>query len=224
VRPPLLATADGIVKDLGRRGSVELPRQWWVLPLLVLATGPIYGAFMGSYSVATLDRWLLVVYAAVKVPLLIFVTTAVCLPGFFVLNTVLGLRNDFGRAMRAIFAGQAAMTVALASLGPITKVAYMSGLTHRGALLFNAAMFTVATAVAQLIMFRRYRELIVSPETGPRHRLMLWMWVVLYVFVGMQMGWMLRPFVGSPGLGVSFFREEPFTNAYVVILRLVFGG
>ena len=219
----VLAAADGIVKDLGRRGPVQLPRQWWVLPLLVLATGPIYGAFMGSFSVATIDRWLLIVYVAVKVPLLIFVTTAVCVPGFFVLNTVLGLRNDFGRAMRAIFAGQAAMTVALASLGPITQVAYLSGLTHRGALLFNAGMFTVATAIAQLVMFRRYRELTSDPVAGARHRVMLWMWVVLYVFVGIQMGWMLRPFVGSPGLPVAFFREEPFSNAYVVVLRLVFG-
>jgi hypothetical protein len=219
----VLATADGIVKDLGRRGPVALPRQWWALPVLVLATGPIYGAFMGSFSVATIDRWLLVVYAAVKVPILIFVTTAVCVPGFFVLNTVLGLRNDFGRAMRAIFAGQAAMTVALASLGPITKVAYLSGLSHRGALLFNAAMFTLATAMAQLVMFRRYRELTSDPMSGARHRFMLWMWVVLYVFVGMQMGWMLRPFVGSPGLPVAFFRDEPFSNAYVVILRLIFG-
>jgi len=195
-----------------------------VLPLMVAATGPIYGAFMGSYSVATIVRWLLIVYAAVKVPILIFVTTAVCVPGFFVLNTVLGLRNDFGRAMRAIFAGQAGLTVALASLGPITMVAYQSGLTHRGALLFNAGMFTVATAMAQVIMFRRYRELTADPMTGSRHRAMLWMWVVLYVFVGMQMGWMLRPFVGSPGLPVAFFRDEPFSNAYVVVLRLVFGG
>jgi hypothetical protein len=220
----VLAAADGIVKSLGRRGPVELPRQWWALPALVLATGPIYGAFMGSFSVATIDRWLLVFYAAVKVPILIFVTTALCLPAFFVLNTVLGLRNDFARAMRAILAGQAALTVALASLAPITKVAYLSGLNHRGALLFNAAMFTVATAVAQVIMFRRYRELTSSPLTGPRHRVMLWMWVVLYVFVGIQMGWMLRPFVGSPGLPVAFFRSEPFSNAYIVVLRLIFGG
>lgn len=214
---------DGFLNELGRRGPVELPRRWWVLPAIVLATGPVYGAFMGSYSLATWDRWLLILYAAIKVPLLIFVTTAVCLPGFFVLNTVLGLREDFGRAMRAIFAGQVALTITLASLGPITKFAYMSGLTHRGALLFNAAMFTVATGFGQLIMLRRYRELIQLDDRGPRHRLMLWMWVVLYAFVGMQFGWMLRPFVGSPGLPPSFFRDEPFSNAYVVIVRLIFG-
>ena len=84
-------------------------------------------------------------------------------------------------------------------------------------------MFTVVTALGQVVMFRRYRELTSDPVRGGRHRIMLWLWVVLYMFVGMQMGWMLRPFVGSPGLPAAFFRAEPFTNAYVVILRLVFG-
>src|SRR5262249_6219663 len=149
--------------------------------------------------------------AAVKVPLLIFVTTVVCLPGFFVLNTVLGLREDFGRAMRAILAGQAGLTVALASLGPITRFAYVSGVDHRQALLFNALMFTVATVIGQVVMLRRYRELTAQPGRGRRHLLMLWAWVVLYAFVGMQMGWMLRPFVGAPGLPVAFFRDEPFS-------------
>jgi hypothetical protein len=166
----------------------------------------------------------MIVYAAVKVPLLIFVTTAVCLPGFFVLNTVLGLRDDFGRAIRAIFAGQAGLTVALASLGPITRFAYSSGVNHRQALLFNAAMFTVATAIGQVVLVRRYRELTSDPASGGRHRAMLWMWVVLYAFVGMQLGWMLRPFVGGPDRPVSFLRDEPFSNAYVVIAKLVFGG
>ncbi len=220
----ILATTDGLIKDLGRRERLDAALKWWMLPLIVLATGPIYGAFMGTFALGTWERAPMIVYAAVKVPLLIFVTTALCLPGFFVLNTVLGLRDDFGRAIRAIFAGQAGLTVALASLGPITRVAYLSGVNHRQALLFNAAMFTVATAVGQVVLMRRYRELTSDPVSGVRHKAMLWMWVVLYAFVGMQLGWMLRPFVGGPDRPVSFFRDEPFSNAYVVIAKLIFGG
>lgn len=220
----LLATTDGLIKGLGRRERLDAALKWWMLPLIVLATGPIYGAFMGTFALGTWERVPMIVYAAVKVPLLIFVTTALCLPGFFVLNTVLGLRDDFGRAIRAIFAGQAGLTVALASLGPITRFAYSSGVNHRQALLFNAAMFTVATAIGQVVLMRRYRELTSDPVNGRRHKAMLWMWVILYAFVGMQLGWMLRPFVGGPGRPVSFFREEPFSNAYVVIAKLIFGG
>ena len=51
-------------------------------------------------------------------------------------------------------------------------------------------------------------------------------WIALYVFVAIQLAWVLRPFVGSPELEVSFFRAEAWSNAYVVIVRdvLGFGG
>jgi hypothetical protein len=218
----VLAQADALIKGLGRPAAATLGGESLRrLLLLIVCAGAIYGAFMGSFALVRPERLEMVLYAAVKMPILILGTTLVCLPGFFVLNTVLGLRADFALAVRAILAGQAAVTAALASLGPITRVAYLSGIDHRGALLFNAAMFTVATGIAQLVMFRRYRELI---RRNSRHRVMLWAWVVIYAFVGIQMGWMLRPFVGSPHIPVTFFRAEPFSNAYLEVLRLITGS
>jgi len=188
------------------------------------AGGAIFGAVMGTFEISGAGRWPLVLYAGVKVPSLIMVTTAVCLPAFFVLNTVLGLRDDFGRAVRAVLAGQAALALALASLSPLTRVAYESGIRHGGAQLFNAGMFAVATAVGQAVMLRHYRAIVkANPATAGRHRAMLWAWVVMYVFTGVQTGWILRPYIGAPGLNVAFFREDAFTNAYVYFLRLVFG-
>jgi hypothetical protein len=51
---------------------------------------------------------------------------------------------------------------------------------------------------------------------------MLWTWLVLYVFVGIQMAWILRLFVGAPGAPVEFFRRESWENAYVVVARLIY--
>ncbi|MFO0837863.1 MAG: hypothetical protein U1D55_05005 [Phycisphaerae bacterium] len=67
---------------------------------------------------------------------------------------------------------------------------------------------------------RRYYLPLIRRE--PRHRITLAAWMVLYAFVGIQMGWMLRPFVGAPDEPPQFFRPEPFSNAYVVVARLVF--
>ena len=44
---------------------------------------------------------------------------------------------------------------------------------------------------------------------------------MLYVFVAIQAAWVLRPFVGAPGLPASFFREEAWDNAYVRIFRAI---
>jgi hypothetical protein len=190
------------------------------LVLIILAYGAVYGAVMGTFLLDAPQRYLQILYSATKVPLLLLSTTALCLPGFFVLNTVLGLRDDLRAAIHAILAGQAALSVALAALGPVTHFWYWSEESYRGALLFNAGMFTLATIAGQAAIRRYYRPLI---RRNGRHRITLTLWFALYAFVGIQMGWMLRPFVGDPRQPVSFFRAEPFSNAYIVVIRLFSG-
>ena len=46
-------------------------------------------------------------------------------------------------------------------------------------------------------------------------------WLVLYILVGVQMAWVLRPYVGNPELPTEFFREDSWTNAYVAIARMI---
>jgi len=57
---------------------------------------------------------------------------------------------------------------------------------------------------------------------------MLWTWLGLYVFVGIQMAWVVRPFVGAQANRCSSFAPRAWCNAYEVVLRLVwqaiFGG
>jgi hypothetical protein len=43
-------------------------------------------------------------------------------------------------------------------------------------------------------------------------------WVVLFALVGAQMGWVLRPFIGSPNLPFSWFRERQ-SNFFEAVLR-----
>jgi hypothetical protein len=200
------------------RGSTDV-RPGLILAILCTASA-MYGAVMGSWEVHLGDRWLLMLFGAAKMPLLVIGTTLVCLPGFFVLNSVAGLRDDFAAAMRAIMGAQAAFAAALLSLAPVTRFMYTWGLDQSDAILANAAMFTLATILAQSVLFRAYRAL---RAKSPTHRYLLWVWLVMYAFVGTQMGWMLRPFIGKLDAPPTFLREEPFSNAYVVVFRLIAG-
>ena len=194
------------------------------LALLVVVFGLAYGAVMGTYAGPQGPRVTQMVYSAVKVPLLLLLTFAISLPSFFVLNTLLGVRDDFGAAVRALVATQAALTIVLASLAPFTGVWYVSVAGYRHAILFNALMFGIASVAAQFLLRRLYRPLI---ERNPKHRLLLRAWLVVFAFVGIQMGWVLRPFIGNPRGATTFFRAGAWGNAYVEVagmIREVFGG
>jgi hypothetical protein len=79
-------------------------------------------------------------------------------------------------------------------------------------------MFAVASFGAQWLLRREYRPLISSRYA---HRWMLRVWLFIYVFVGIQMGWVLRPFIGNPAAPVQFFREDSWSNAYVVVIEMI---
>jgi len=49
---------------------------------------------MGTFSGLAAGRFHQLLYSGVKVPLLMLVTFGLCLPSFFVLNTVAGLRDE----------------------------------------------------------------------------------------------------------------------------------
>jgi len=185
---------------------------------LTLVCGAVYGGAMGSFGGISGDRPWQVVISAAKVPLLLLTTFVISLPSFFVLNTLLGVRSDFPVAVRALAGSQAWLTVVLAALAPYTLLWYASSASYGWAQLFNGLMFAVATFTAQGVLRNWYRPLIAR---NSRHRWLLRAWLVMYTFVGIQMAWVLRPFVGAPDMPVQFFREGSWGNAYVIIGRTI---
>lgn len=189
----------------------------WLVAFVVVFGG-FYGAVMASFTGLAPGRWVQLLCVAVKVPLLLLVSFALCLPSYFVLNTLAGLRADFAEALRAVVATQACVAIVLASLAPVTILSYLSMTDYQMAKGFNGIVFAAASLGGQGLLRRSYQPLI---RRSPRHRLMLYFWFVLYVFVAIQMAWVLRPFIGNPELPVTFFREEAWGNAYVDVLQTI---
>ncbi len=166
----------------------------------------IYGMLMGSFSL----RWQQCLYSAVKLPLFVAVATLVCLPQFFMMHTILGLRADFKDALGGVLAAQATLALVLAALAPMTLVVYASTSSYPLALYYQGIPFLFATLCGQVTLARHYRPLIAR---NPRHRSCRNLWLFLFVFVATQAAWVLRPFVGTTALPTTFFRQEAWSNA-----------
>lgn len=191
----------------------------WITPiaLQIVVYGALYGCAMGSFGGA---RPLQMLYSAVKVPLLLMATFAISLPSYFVISTLIGLRSDFAASTRAIVSTQAGLSAILSSLAPFTLLWYVSIENYQAAIAFNLVMFATSSLAAQHLLRSYYRPLI---EANPRHRVMMWVWLTVYGFVGVQMAWVLRPFIGHPGTRTTFFRAEAWGNAYTELTRTLSG-
>jgi hypothetical protein len=215
-----LASADDVLRQAPWiTAPFEARRTLWRFAMFLIAFGALYGAVMGTFrGLAGQSQWFRqIVYSGVKVPMLLTISFAISLPSFYVLNSLLGLGRDFGRAVRALVAAQAGLAIILASLAPITLLWYASSADYQQALLFNGMMFAVASFSAQWLVRSYYRPLIARNR---RHRWMLWCWLFVYAAVAIQLAWLLRPFIGAPTVDVQFFREDAWDNAYVIVMRL----
>jgi hypothetical protein len=214
-----VAHAASLDSSLRGRGVFRAPAA--ASPAWLLATaaafGALYGLAMGSYGALTPERWPQLLYSAVKVPLLLFSTFGLCVPVFFVMNSLAGLRMDVRAALFALTAMQSCLAVVLAALAPVTLLTYAAGIPYAAAVFFNGVMFAVASASAQAVVVRYYGPLV---REDPRHAGMLALWLALYVFVGIQGAWVMRPFVGNPDVPPQVLRPGAWGNAYVALIKL----
>jgi hypothetical protein len=84
--------------------------------------------------------------------------------------------------------------------------------TSHATLLFgHTCIVAVAGVVANLQAFRRLLHLTTSPLAAVHSFLC---WTAGNLFVGAQVGWVLRPYVCSPGIPVQFIRDKPFDGTF----------
>ncbi len=206
-----LLSVEGDFAPRSRRAS------WRFLLACVLAGGVLYGVCMGSWQVRPLQQ----LFSAIKTPLLISAGGLFCLPSFYVVNTLLGLRDDLPDALRGVFASQAVAAVCLASLGPIVLVLYSGLDNYQAAKAINGVLFFLSSLAGQIVLARHYRTLI---QRDKRHGFALVAWLVSFWFVTIQLAWMLRPFIGRPEDPTTFFRSDTWGNAYVEVWKAVSGA
>lgn len=214
------STANPQVLDIPAllRGEPEPINQWidqWrasrvlvCLGIIVLGMG-LFGAAIGFWRAP-----LQALYTAIKFPLVILMIAA----GNALLNSMLapllGLNLRFSQSFLAMLMS---FTIAAAILGAFSPLILflvwntpprgLAGESGAYALLLLAlvAAIALAGATANLRLLQLLRRLSVRPAVALK---VLLAWLAGNLFLGSQLCWILRPFVGSPGLPVQFLRPD----------------
>ncbi len=198
------------------RGELEPITVWsgrwsarrFALHVAVIIVGAgLYGAAMGWWRAPQQA-----LYVAVKFPLIILLTTA----GNALLNAMLapllGLNIPFRQSFSAILMS---FTVTAAILGAFSPLmAFMvwnapqmspevSGATYSFIKLTHVAAIAFAGTMGNARLFQLLARLGGSRIVARR---VLFAWLAVNLFLGSQLSWILRPFIGSPSLPVQFFR------------------
>ncbi len=191
-----------------------------IIALLISSSAffALYGAIIGSFS-----GGLQIVASAIKVPALYLITLAVCLPTLYFFEVISGSRRSFGQYLALLLASMSIIGVMLFSFAPITLFFRLSINDYQFFKLLNVLVFTITGLIGVNVFYRSLLYINDKDSETPNNRTaMIRGWLVLYGFVGSQLGWTLRPFFGNPDSPFELFRPLE-SNFYFHLLKVISG-
>ena len=163
----------------------------------------LYGAVMGS----THSLWQ-ALSSAVKLPVLFLATLVVCSPTLYFFNVLFGSNQSLGQNFVLILTAITVTSVLLLSFAPIVLFFLLTTSNYQFFKLLNVAVFAIAGGVGVLFLSQGMRIVSAVGRDGERaRRNVMRFWVIVYAFVGSQMAWTLRPFIGAPSIKFELFRQ-----------------
>ena len=176
----------------------------------------LYGAVLGS----THSLWQALGSAA-KLPILFLATLIVCAPTLYFFNVLFGSDQSMTQNIAIILTAITVTAVILLSFAPITMFFLLTTSHYQFFKLLNVAIFAIAGIAGVVFLGQGMRVVSGSEREGSgARRWLLYLWIIVYAFVGSQMAWTLRPFIGAPSMGFELFRQlggNFYTNIFASI-------
>jgi hypothetical protein len=196
--------------------GVELPAKMRAMLVSSIAFLALYGAVMGS----THSLWQ-ALSSAVKLPVLFLATLFVCAPTLYFFNVLFGSNQSLTQNVVLILTAITVTAVLLLSFAPITLFFLLTTSQYQFFKLLNVAVFAVSGAMGIVFLSQGMRIVSAGGHTGDSARQrVLRLWMFVYAFVGSQMAWTIRPFIGAPSMKFELFRQlggNFYTNIFASI-------
>lgn len=231
--PPLSAahgTFLGLLDNLLRRREEffadifegkNLSAQIRAFVVAILSLCGIYGLTMGGAGLEL--GWsrgaLQVLSSGVKVPMLYLLTLLVCYPVLFIVLVLMGSRLSFKQTLALILLALTLNSVLLAAFAPIIAFFIVTNSSYEFIKLMHVFVMTFSGFWAMSALWHGLREMCEKSNLYPKRAVrIMQVWILIFGFVGTQMAWSLRPFIGSPDRPFQLFRADQEGNFYSAVL------
>lgn len=183
--------------------------------VIIVIGSAIYGATIGLWRAPLQSA-----FTAIKFPLLIFLTCFGNGAINGILAQVLGSGLSFKQTGLAILMSFAVASIILGAFSPISLFILYNApaLGSEDAIAGHSVMLLThvfAVAFSGVVANRRLLELLRRMSgSNTTARAVLFAWLAGNLFLGAQLAWILRPFIGTPQIAVEFLRHDPLRGNF----------
>jgi hypothetical protein len=174
-----------------------------------------YGLIMGSYN-----SLLQSLSSGLKLWLLIFMTLAICFPSFYIVQLVLGSKVGAKQLLVIMLSGFVLTSTLMLAFAPIVLFFQLSGSNYNFVQLLHVFVFVFSGFFGMRAVLDALKGSLAQKGVYPKLGLTVFrLWVVIFAFVGLQLSWNLRPFVGYKDMPFQIFRTDTQGNVYTTLLH-----
>lgn len=173
----------------------------------------LYGMVMGSYH-----SILQSIVAGLKLTGLFFGTFIVCFPSIFIIQRVLGSKLGLKSMLVIVFSGLLMSSAIVVSFAPIVFFFQLTGNNYHFLQLLHVIIFLFSGFFGMKVMINALKFACEKKAIYPQIGLTVFkIWIFILAFVGIQLAWNLRPFLGDKNEGFQLFRKYE-GNFYTAII------
>src|SRR5688500_1074297 len=185
--------------------------------LLIFLAGFIYGLIMGSYNGAAQAF-----SSGIKLIVLILLTLSICFPSFYIVQLLLGSRMKLRQLIIILLGSFVMLTTILVAFAPIVLFFQLSRSPYAFLQLLHFFVFVFAGIWSMRTVVETLKIACEKKNIYPKIGLTIFrFWIFILAFVGIQLSWNLRPFIGSKEMPFEIFREGTQTNIYATLIGAV---
>ena len=166
--------------------------------LVAIVVGALlFGAAVGSWRGSTQ-----IAFAAMKLPLVTVGTLVLCVPAFHAIAAVFGRPWSFRAAVSIMLVAGARFSLVLLAATPVVWLSVSLGASYDTVKLLATLAYALAGLAALGLIVR-------GLGPGPRRLTTVATFIGVFLLVGGQSAWILRPYIGTPGHDeVTLFTRE----------------
>ena len=201
--------------------------------LFVAAVTGVYGAVLAVWRSP-----LMAAYVAAKLPIVFVGATVVVSLFCWMAGLAAGAGLRYREVLEATFFAMSVAGAILLAMAPVVLFFVFSAapdsgsretmrLAHSAMMLAHIVVMGGAGTVGVALLLRSLRRRV---PAECRLVLMMCLWLAAFAVVGCQLGWIMRPLVGSPNISVEFLRADALESNFLeslftqIIPHLINGG
>ena len=216
--PNLLTQAFEVFQNresyLKKMGSNKYPAsiiggQILLIALFTFFYGLIMGSYNGLYQALT---------SGLKLWGLFLLTLLICFPSFYIVQIVLGSKIGVKQLLVILLSGLVMVSTIMLAFGPIVIFFQLTGNNYDFLQLLHVGILIFAGVFGMRVVLDALKDACENLEVYPKIGLTVFkVWVVIFAFVGLQLSWNLRPFLGTKDMPFQLLRENTQGNVYSAI-------